>query len=1042
MNWTGKSAKFFIENGKLTALIMLALFFTGISSFYLTPKKYNPTIIAPAFQIITQYPGASRQEVLEHVTKPIENIITNIPGVEDIYSVSIQGGMSIVNVNFYVGENLENAKVSLNDRINSDIDLSPYGVTHPLIKSIDPEEVPVITIALSSHKLTPIELRKEAFRVRNYLSQIKGSGVINVYGGKRRELNISINQDKLLKNAVSVQHIIDALKRHNVYAQIGNIKTKETYLPLEIDGRIKDSEEIKKIVVLSNNTIHLTVGDLAEVSLSEVEDDFKINHRIKNKDIGHSVLLSVAKLKGTNITDVTNRIKEHLTKFQLNSDVSSEVIVNEGDTAAREINNLLKNLFSSIAIVAIILVIFLGGKSAILVAVAIPLTLASVFIAAYFGDQSINRITLFALILSLGLLVDNATVVIENITRKLSENKEWKLSHFYLAVDEVGPGLVMSTITTLIAFFPMAFISGMMGPYMGPIPFFVPAALTFSLFLSLSINPWMASIIMKKESLQNQDAKTSKFILKYKHYLRELLKNKKRGKIFLAVTLLLIIISASLPVFYLVKFRMLPKADVNQFYLYVDLKKGSSLEQTVKKTQSLEDTLLKNKNIKMVQSYIATSPISDFNGLFKNTSARKEVFQSTIRVGLVDKDHRDTTSEEIVLKLRNELNELFPNIKLKLIEDPPGPPVMSTYLLKIEGHPLDIYNEAKSLKQNISAINELKDLDTSIPEDSDTYSLKVNHIEATKTNIAPGQIMETLNILYKGHIVGLLHNDHNLEQEYINLRFSKSSRATLKALDDIYILNQYRIPVPLSRLVNKEKIKSPIPVYRENEKELTYISAEMGNRSVTYAGIDSLIYLFKNKNIISWDLFGATYKLENGRNITVQIGGEWELTLEVFRDLILAMLVAIALIYFVLIAQFKSYIDPLIIMSTIPLSVIGVFPGFMLLNWIQNEYFTATSMIGIIALAGIAVNNSIILLEYLNSLKHSSINLEEAIIEACSTRIRPIALTTITTVLGSMTILGDPVWSGLAWSIILGLGVSSLLILIVFPVLYNLVHNR
>jgi multidrug efflux pump subunit AcrB len=1053
MNWTGKIAEYFIKNGKLTSLIMVALFTTGVFTFFLTPKKYNPTIVAPAFQVIVNYPGADKTAVIEHITKPLENIISNIAGVEDIYSVSYQGGKAILNVNFYVGEDFDKAKVSLNDRIQTDIDLSPYGIQKPIIKSVDPEDVPVLTFALSSNKLSPVALRKYAFEVRDELAKVNNTGIISIVGGKKRELSITVNETKLEKNAISVKHIENALKAHNVYLPIGHIKGETEFLPIEIDARVRTIEDIKNIVVLSNNTVDIKVKDIATVELKEKEVDSDIIHLSKQNKKENHVLISVAKLKGTNITDVSNSVIDKLNTIILTDDVTKHIIVNDGKVAFDEINGLLANLLTSILIVVLVLVFFLNIKSALLVAISIPLTLSSVFIAAYFGGQSINRITLFALILSLGLLVDNATVVIENIARKLSSAKKVTQDLFAESVNEVGLGLFMSTLTTLLAFFPMAFISGMMGPYMGPIPFFVPAALVIALGISYSINPWLASIIMRKAP-EHRPSKMqqvgTKFILNYKHFLRTILSSSGKRKLVLAAIVLALVAAASLPALYLVKFRMLPKANVNQFYVYLDLPEGASFNETLKANQVLEKELLKNKNVQMVQSYIGTAPIIDFNGLFKNVASRVKFNQSTIRVGLIAKENRDIISENLVINIRPQLMKSlsqFPGANLKLIEDPPGPPVMSTYLVRVEGPEAIAHSVTKEISKDLKDVEGVKDFDSSLELDSYTYSLQVNHKEATKTNIPPAQILETLQMLYSGKILGVFHDQRNIEQEFIHLRFDRKSRVSPETLKDIKIFNQYRIAVPLSRLVKIEKVATTPALYRENDQSVVYLYGEMGDRSVTYAGIDTLSYLLdykplKDYEMSSWDLFGVNYTNQNDQHIRISIGGEWELTLEVFRDLMLAMLVAIFIIYFVLIAQFKSFTDPLIIMSTIPLSVIGVFPGFMILNFVQGEYFTATSMIGIIALAGIAVNNSIILLEYLQSLKENSVSLIEALVEACATRLRPIALTTITTVLGSMTILGDPVWAGLAWSIVLGLAVSSVLILLVFPVLYYSVHHK
>ncbi len=1050
MNWTGKLAKFFIENGKLTFLILVSFFLWGAISFLNITKKYNPTIVAPAFQVRVDAPGASREEMLEQVTKPLENVITDIAGVEDVYSVTARGGVSIVNVNFYVGEDLNAAKISLNDRLQSDMNLAPLGISQPKVTSIDPEEVPVITTILSSKKLNPVELRKLAWKVRDELSLVHGTSRISVYGGRKQELAIILDQDKLEKYGISIQHLEDALQRNNLFLPSGYLKSNDQYTPIEALGLVTEPKEIEQVVLVTNDAINIRLGDVAEVKRDIEEENEYIRHRSKGvTEDQNVVLLSVSKLKGTNISDVTDAIHEKINHIKLPSETKLEVIVDSGKTAKDEINGLLTNLLQSIGIVIVILFIFLNMKAALLVAIAIPLTLFSVFGVALLADQSVNRITLFALILSLGMLVDNATVVIENIMRTVGNVKNVTQETFINAVNEVGPGLFMSTVTTVLAFIPMAFISGMMGPYMGPIPFFVPAALILALFISYSINPWMASVLIKKENVTDSDSgkqKSLKWMIYYKNFLHSLLGSTKKKVIFLSVVVGALLISVTFPAFKFMKFRMLPKANVDQFYLYVDLPKESSLNETLEITKKIENKLLTYKEVTMVQSYVGTPPITDFNGLFKNASSRSAFNQATLRVGLLEDHERDLKSEELVLRYREDLYKLINNdkIKLKLIEDPPGPPVVSTLLVRFQGeNEAQIIKEAKSFLPRLNKVSEVVDVDFSVKEDSETVRVIVDHFAASKAKIAPAQIVSTLNTYYSGKVIGVFHNSKNIEQEVIRLKFPKEDRFDQKGLENIRLRNPMRISVPLSKLVRIEKGPTQPMLQRENHRTSVYLTGEMGERSVTYAGIDILLDLLdyklssNNAKITSWDLFGVNYETANGEEIRVSIGGEWELTLEVFRDLMIAMAVAILVIYFVLVGQFKSFIEPFIIMATIPLSVLGVFPGFVILNYTVGEYFTATSMIGVIALAGIAVNNSIILLEYLNGLKNEEMDLNDALVEACATRLRPIALTTITTMLGSMTILGDPVWSGLAWAIILGLGMSSALILVVFPVIYS-----
>lgn len=1064
-NWTGQISNYFITNGKLTFLILIGTFIWGVLSFFQTPKKYNPTIVAPAFQIVVDYPGATREEVYEQITKPLENVVSDIAGVEDIYSTTFNGGRSVLNVNFFVGEDINASKVALNDRINSDMNFAPMGINKPMIISLDPEDVPVMQIALSSDELDAVELRKLGFKVRDRLSTVEGTSRIFVVGGRKKELSVEINPKKLASYGIAAERVEQALTMNNIYMPSGLVKGKDEYKPIQTYGWISTPEEAKEIVVATNDSINIKLGDVAKVEYRIEEIESHVRH-IKLKDSKrNTVLLSVAKLTGTNISEVTDNVEAQLDELKsgiIPANAEVEIVVNEGAKAKSEINGLMTNLMTSIGIVVLVLFIFLSFKAAMLVAIAIPLTLSIVFGLAYLNGQSINRITLFALILSLGMLVDNATVVIENIVRKTGEVKRTTLEVFTDAVNEVGPGLFMSTVTTVLAFIPMAFISGMMGPYMGPIPFFVPAALITSLIISFTINPWMGSVLLKKEEeVVGGDHRPGKLheigthlMMSYRHFLRSLLENKKKTNLTLGIVVIALLFVVSFPAFKLVKFRMLPKANVNQFYVYLDMKAGTSLEKTLMVSKSLEKKLLEQENIEMVQSFVGTPPVLDFNGLFKGASGRQHFHQATLRVGLSKDKSARLTSEDMVLKLRPMLNQHVQKefageiVKLKLIEDPPGPPVLSTYLVRVQGWDKDlIEKEAKALFPHLKKVEGVTDMDSTQPEGTKTIEFVVDHFEASKTKTSPAQIVSYLNTLYSGKAVGIFHQK-GYEQELIRIRFDRDARFDLKALDTLQVPNAVGIGIPLSRLVKKAETETISPLMQENHKKTIYLFGEMGNRSVTYAGIDTLIDLVNYNlsdgkgSVENWNLFGVDYKTSSGEKLSISIGGEWELTLKVFRDLMIAMAMALLVIYLVLVAQFSSFSEPLLIMSTIPLGVLGVFPGFYILNLLVGEYFTATSMIGVIALAGIAVNNSIILLEYLNGLKIKRIDLDEALIEAAATRLRPIALTTVTTMLGSMTILGDPVWSGLAWAIILGLGMSSALILIVFPILYKVVRGK
>ncbi|MCR9143749.1 MAG: efflux RND transporter permease subunit [bacterium] len=1123
MNWTAKLATIFVRNRRLSLLLLIALFVWGGLSYLATPKQYNPRIVAPAFQIFVEFPGASRSEVLEQLTRPMENVLADLPGVEDIFTVTEAGGRVAATVNFFVGEDLDSAKIRLDDAVRSNLDLSPLGIEAPLIQSVDPDDVPVWTIALrpaAGARSDPVALRKLGFRVRERLVQVPGATNVEVVGGRTRELSIQIDPERLARSGVGISAIQNALRSANVFLPTGEIKGADRYIPIEADARVRRAADLKDIIVVTGDFGQILLRDVATVREQESERESHVRHLRAGAEVSEDasvVLISAARNKDANISDVTTALGVALVEIErelLAPNINAEVIVDEGRTAREEIDGLIANLFTAIAIVVVILFWFLDARAAVLVAISIPLTLACVFGAGYLFDQNINRITLFALILSLGLLVDNATVVIENIVRRLqseglaSADPESKTRSIIEAVGEVGPGLFMSTVTTVLAFLPMAFVTGMMGPYMGPIPFFVPLALVSSLLLSFTINPYLASLLLAGRApavgAKATDSDSgrggafawlrglipdrvwtaiagglaviagsgSRLIRFYRKLLHRIVSEARPRRILLTTVGLLLLASFALPAVGLVRFRMLPKADREQFYLYVDLPAGASLARTYAATREIERFLLEEKEIVMVQSYVGHAPILDFNGLFRGVSERRLSTQATVRVGLSRPVERSMTSEELVLELRPRLldfadrlqTKIGGEVRLKMVEDPPGPPVLSTLLLRVQGSdPARLETIARDLRSRIDgAVDQVVDTDVSVPEDTRTLTVRIDQARASRSRLSAARIVEALSSAYDGRILGIYHNENNIEQEYIRLRLDPRFRRDRETLNRLVLYNDLGIAVPLSGIASFVETPSNKPLRRENRRNTVYVYGDMGERSITYAAIDILFLLADyaapgtQLRLKELSLFGAEFagtiaeptgdvdRDSDGPAdgaISVTIGGEWELTLEVFRDLGIAMGVAIFLVYFVLVAQFRSFREPLIIMATIPLSLIGVLPGFMVLGWITGEYFTATSMIGVIALAGIAVNNSIILLEYLNSLKASGMAVEAALVQAGTTRFRPILLTTVTTILGSMTIVGDPVWAGLAFAIILGLGVSSVLTLLVFPALFLIVRG-
>jgi len=1067
-----KISGIFIHNKELGVLVIIFIVAFGLFGFVLMPKQYNPEIVAPAFRINTEFPGATSEEVYELVTRPMEDKVREIRDVDDIYSQSMSGYSSVL-VTFKIGSNKQDANIDLVQRLRNNMNEKPFGAKDPSIEEIDIDDVPIVTLALTSDYFSPESLRAFSFDLADNLKHVNNTAKVSIHGGRRSDLSVFVDNDKLQTYNIGINEVIGAISKNNLHVLHTQTDKSPQKIDIRVLGNIQDKAMLEKIVVREQGDSIIRVEDVAQIEVEEIRVD---NHVRFDKD-GESkeaVYIGIAKQKGTNVTTVARAIEKEVDLLKEQSvipgHVNVDIVRNDGKVASESIFGLTKNLITSIIIVVTILLLFLNTRSAIIVVIAIPLILLSVFGLGLVFGQTINRITLFALILSLGLLVDNATVVVENMYRHLKkrggENRQEVVTD---AVAEVGGGLAISTITIILAFVSMAFVTGMMGPYMRPIPFFVPAAIIASLFIALTISPFIGNEILtikesKKGLLYKLRTIIGRFVSfvenKYSIFIISVFENKNKQRALLSIVGILLVLSMSLPAFALVKFRMLPKADRNQFYVYIDTINNTHIDKTDEVAKDAEKIIAEDENVVSIQSTVGEPPVIDFNGLFKGSDARSESYHATLKVNLLDKKERSETSEEVAVAVRAKLRNVavLGNANIKIIEDPPGPPVLSTYQLKVQGTDRASYQNlrmiAGELAQKTGEIPGVVDIDTSRTEHSVEKTYRVVTEETTRVGVSVDDIMMTLHTLFGGANISLYHDklDDEMrfsESHYISLIATENDRDEITDLGHVHVRAVNGSLVSLASLIKETDMPLDDMIMMDARKPTVYISGEMQGRSVVYASIDMLKYLVKeyrlpsgNAKLDHWNLFGVRYIDEDGSRVNVRIGGEWELTLEVFRDMGIAFVGAIFMIYFVLVARFRSLKVPLYIMATIPLALIGVLPGFFILYVVKNTYFTATSMIGVIALAGIVVNNAIIYLEYVFQLKERGMDIEAALVKAGRTRLLPIALTSLTTILGSLTIISDPVWEGLAWAIITGLSLSAFLTLVILPVIYRIFEKE
>lgn len=1061
----GRMAKLFVKNKELNILVILFIVTWGVGSFILMPKAYNPDIVAPAFIITTSFPGASAQQVQELITRPMEDAVSELPNIDQLISHSFDGGQSVVMVQFKVGSPAESAKISLSQKLKDNAFQKPIGASDSFMVTMDPDDVPIISIALTSDTRSEQALRNLAFDLADELKLVDGASKVAVVGGLSDNLQIELNAEKLSQYHLAVSDIIGMLNVSNGIYTAEPLKNSSNTETLRVSGNITSVDDASHIVLISNQDKPLTLGDVATITQGPGEITSNVHVSEKNSDPKNAAYVTIAKIKGANISSVTSAVQEKLAAIQKQSRFSSvdfSVLRDDGETAHDEIFTLTKHLILSIAIVVIILMAFLGIRNSLIVAISIPLTLLTSFGIGLLAGQTVNRITLFALILALGLLVDDAIVIIENVHRTIKNNPgKHKSTLIIQAVDEVGIGVFMSTITILLAFIPMAFVSGMMGPYMNPIPFFVSVTLLVSLFFAFTVNPALTGMFSthKSEEKENVFVKAvHKIENRYAKLIGDLARNKRKKNIVLISAAVLLFLSLLLPLFKIVQFRMLPKANKEQFYIYLDMPSGTTYAKTNDVSTKLETVSLNSKEITSVESFIGTAPISDFNGLFKGSFMRSQENQATLKINLTPHTKRNETSEQIALRLRETLNQEVlsseGDAKITVVEDPPGPPVRSTFFLKIQGEDQQLLDStAKDLRQIAGGIPGIVDLKTSSPQRSIEKQYKVDIEKAGRVGVMPSAVIETLHAALSGINVAryqttLANGDRQAKQQFVVLRMQPSDRTDINDLSRITVKSALGATVPISELLIEQPLATQSEITTDSREKVVYVSGEMGARSVSYAVFDLFPKLFEyhlndgSGKITSWSPMGVTYTNEAGQNVDVRIDGEWKLTLEIFRDLGTAMAVALLLIYFVLVIQIRSVVVPLLIMATIPLALIGVLIGFAILGATKGTYFNATSMIGVIALAGIVVKNAIIYLAYLDELREQKMPLTEALMEAGRVRLLPILLTSLTAILGSLTIIADPVWEGLAWAIIFGLSVSTVLTLVIFPLLYQTFEGK
>ena len=1052
LNVAGKVAAYFIDS-KLTLLIILFSLLIGFYAYIETPREENPSIIVPSANIIIQKPGASPDEIEQLIVKPLEAIVQGLHGVKHTYGIAMNS-MGVVSVQFEVGQEKENSMVILYDRVMSNLDRLPPGTLQPLIKPVDVDDVPIITIALSCNKLSECNLRNIANTVLEELRRVDGTSLSFVHGGRKRAISIYLDLNKMSQYDVTLSDIRRVVESTNLDIPSGTFIGDNLEASVQTGGALKTVKDVRNLVVSITDHRPVYLKQVATIidGPEEIERLSRIGfgNAYKGKKPNdyelEAVTIAIAKQSGTNAVTVSNAVIEKLNLIKaeiIPKEIDINITRNDGEKANAAVNLLAEHLAIAIVTVVVLLIIFLGWRAASVVTITIPLILFITLAFGYIAGQSINRITLFALILSLGLLVDDSIVVIENIFRHYAKQGVDKMKGAIQAINEIGRPTNIATLTVIIAFLPMFWVTGMMGPYMAPIPFNVSIAMLVSLFVAYTVAPWAAVRFLKIEHSEHHKHEHNGFLERvYVSLVSKLMKNTPLRWSFILFIVLMMTAALALPVYNLVQFKMLPKNNNNTFVISVEMPEGTTLESTDYVARRVGDIVRKLDDVHTYETYVGEAGVVDFNGLLRGSSLKQGPHIAEVRVNLIDKRKRESSSIDIAFAMRAPLVELAGKTKanIKVVEDPPGPPVRATILAELYGPDYEVLRQiAQELKTEIfNNTDDVVDIDDSVTASFTEYNIIVNREKAMLTGIPPSTIAQTLRAFLAGVDVGTVHMDFEKEPVPIRFRIPASNRTGPKDLSKVFFTTPQGRQVRLSEIAKIEKSQTRKPILHKDQYPVVYVTGELAQTSQVYAVLKMWGYL-ENNTLPSGAKLKQYFMADpDTRGYAIRWDGEMRLTLDVFRDLGSAFIFAIIMIYLVLVAYYRSFSTPLIVMGAIPLTIIGFLPG----HAIMGQYFTATSMIGVIALAGIVVRNSLLLIDFIIENRMQGHSLEFAVIEAGRTRLRPIILTAMAIILGTFIILFDPVFGGLAVSLIFGTFASTLLTLLVIPLVYFLYEKK
>ena len=1059
----GRLAGTFIRS-PLTPLAVFASILLGVVAVALTPREEEPQILVPMVDILVGMPGAAPREVEERLTTPLEKYLWGIPGVEYLYSSSLPG-QALVTVRFKVNEPLESSLVKVYDQLTAHAQERPAGAAPPLVQLRTIDDVPFLALTLYSDRLTGYELRRLAQEVAREIGAVPEAAKLEVIGGERRQVRVLPDPARLAVRGISILDLVPAIQGASAQQPAGTIAAANREIRVEAGPFLRDPLDLERVVVGVRDGRPIYLRDVATIVDGPEEPGRYVFLGLGRAAAGRgiapppggaarpgeeftAVTIAVAKRPGANATALARRILSLVDNLKgplIPASVGLAVTRDYGETAAHKSNELIEHLLIATLSVVALIALAMGWRSSLVVGIAVPVTLAlTLFIYFIFG-YTLNRVTLFALIFSIGILVDDAIVVVENIHRHHTMRDGRPLLKLAVeAVDEVGNPTILATFTVIAAILPMAFVRGLMGPYMRPIPVGASLAMLFSLIVAFVVSPWAAVRLLRHEHTGEKAGEEGRLDRLYRAWMGALVRRPLQRGLFFAGVLALFAGALALVVFGVVKVKMLPFDNKSEFQVLLDLDEGTPVEVSLQAARAVGAFLATVPEVTDYEIYAGTAAPMNFNGLVRHYFFRQSPHGADIQVNLVDRKERHDQSHDIAKRLRPGIVEVASRYgaRVKVIEIPPGPPVLSTLVAEVygpdHGRQMDLARQIERLFHEAPGV---VDVDTSIPFPQAKELVTVDREKASLHGVAPAQVVGAVAMALGGAEAGLVHLPREREPVPIRIGLPAAQRADLDPVLQLRLTSASGASVRIGDLVRVERTEEAPSILHKNLKRVVYVLADLAGseESPVYAisRLDREIAALPVAEGYAIERY-STRLPELTERLSMKWDGEWHITYEVFRDLGIAFALVLALIFILVVGWFKSFVIPWVIMVPIPLSLIGILPGHLLFG----AFFTATSMIGFIAGAGIIVRNSIILVDFIEQRLRQGMPLEEAVVDAGAVRFRPMLLTAAAVVVGSFVILFDPIFQGLALSLMMGEVAATLLSRVAVPVLYFLVARH